>query len=306
MRGRRAIFLAPLLALIALVVSACAPSPPVPRLTHNWAGYIVDGRSSAQPLRRVAGHFRVPTVTCPNANASLSLWVGFDGVIDFQRVPGGPGRPLFQTGVAAACGARGSRPIYYAWTEVAPAPPHNLSMQTARVRPGDVVDAYVTLVGPPSRPQVQMQLVDHGPTGLPGTILWHYSTQTPLINGLPLTAECVTERATDAVTGHEFPLAAFSIVVWGDSFTDGCQVSNRTAAAGQRAIMGNPYGWLVSDVQMLSKETGALLANPSGFTTLRSGRQAFQVAAHAPYFSPVQVSGGLRTPPTNLRFAPAR
>ncbi len=259
-------------------------------------------------MRRVAGHFRVPTVTCTVNNAALSLWVGFDGVIDPQQVPGGPGRPLYQTGVGAACAGPGSEPIYYAWTEAAPAPPRNLDMQTSPVHPGDVFDTYVTVVGSAARPQVQMQLVNHGPSLDPKKALWHYSTQMPLLNGKPLTAECITERPTDGQTGVEYPLAAFSIAVWGDPNTDGCQVSNLTSASGQRPIYGNPYGWLVVPVQMLSNQSGALLANPSGFTTLRSGTQAFQVAAHAPYNStPNDVlvprgEPGLTAPPVDIRY----
>jgi hypothetical protein len=305
---RRSVLLAPVLVLVGLIAAACVPSPPLGTQTTNWAGYVVDARSSAQPLRRVAGHFTVPAVQCTTANATVSLWVGLDGVLDPQQTPGGKGRPLYQTGIGVACGAAGSRPLYYAWTEAAPAPAHNLSRTASPVRAGDVFDAYVTVIGPASGPQVQMQLVNHGPSIDPSKVLWHYSTQTAMVGGTPLTAECITERDTDGTTGQEYPLAGFKIAVWGDPSTDGCQVSNRTAASGQRPIYRNPYGWLVVPNQMLS-DSNVLLANVSGFTTLKSGKQAFQVAGYAPYnanASTPRAADSLTTPPPNIRYRLAR
>jgi hypothetical protein len=204
------------------------------------------------------------------------------------------------------CGEPGSRPLYYAWTEVAPAPAKPLNPQKWQVQPGDVFDTYVTVIGSASRPQIQMQLVNHGPSLDPSKVLWNYSTQTPMTGGNPLVAECITERPTDGRTGELFPLAAFSIAVWGDPSANGCQVSNVTSAAGQRPVYGNPYGWLLVPAQMISQKNGALLANPSGFTTLKSGKQAFQVAAHAPYNSTPRdvltqpLKPGLTQPPADI------
>jgi hypothetical protein len=303
LRRRKVLFLAPLVALIAAVLSACVPTPPVPPISTNWAGYVVDGRASAQPLKRVAAHFKVPTVTCRNENATLALWVGFDGVFDPQLVPGAKGQPLYQTGIAAACGRVGSQPIYFAWTEVAPAPPSNLNPRFSPVRPGDVFDAYAVIIGSAAKPRVQLQLVNHGPAGAPH-VLWNYSTEVPLVNGVPQTAECIAERATDGGTGKVLPLAAFTTAIFGDPTTSGCMVSNIVAGGGQRPIYKNPYGWPIVNMQMQSEQTKVVLVNVSGFTTLKSGTQAWQVAAHSPYFSTPQASDS--TPTTMATLPPLR
>jgi hypothetical protein len=102
------------------------------RLTNststNWSGYAVTGSRYTS----VSASWTEPSVSC-SGTAYSSFWVGLDG--DTSGT-------VEQTGTDADCS--GSTPQYYAWYEMYPKYPVNLS---GTVRPGDHLSASVTTNG---------------------------------------------------------------------------------------------------------------------------------------------------------------
>src|SRR2546423_1870139 len=100
------------------------------KITHstssNWAGYAAfNGRSTSVPAS-----WRQPTASCTSATTYSSFWVGLDGYSS---------NTVEQTGTSADCSGGTSR--YYAWYEMYPKFPVNLSIA---VRPGDSMSGSVT------------------------------------------------------------------------------------------------------------------------------------------------------------------
>jgi len=102
------------------------------RLTNststNWSGYAVTGSR----YMSVSASWTEPSVSC-SGTAYSSFWVGLDG--DTSGT-------VEQTGTDADCS--GSTPQYYAWYEMYPKFPVNLS---GTVKPGDHLSASVTTDG---------------------------------------------------------------------------------------------------------------------------------------------------------------
>jgi hypothetical protein len=94
----------------------------------NWSGYAVTGGRYTS----VSASWTEPSVSC-SGTAYSSFWVGLDG--DTSST-------VEQTGTDADCS--GSTPQYYAWTEMYPKYPVNLSQP---VKPGDKLTASVTTNG---------------------------------------------------------------------------------------------------------------------------------------------------------------
>src|SRR5690348_10941657 len=94
----------------------------------NWSGYAVTGGRYTS----VSSSWTVPAVSC-SGTAYSSFWVGLDG--DTSGT-------VEQTGTDSDCS--GSTPQYYAWYEMYPKFPTNLSNP---VRPGDAMSASVTTDG---------------------------------------------------------------------------------------------------------------------------------------------------------------
>jgi hypothetical protein len=103
------------------------------RISHssstNWAGYSATGGR----FTTVSATWRQPTVSCTAATRYSSFWVGLDG--DGSST-------VEQTGTDADCS--GGHPVYYAWYEMYPKFPTNLSLA---VRAGDTMSARVTTDG---------------------------------------------------------------------------------------------------------------------------------------------------------------
>ena len=99
----------------------------------NWSGYAVTGANGA--YHSVTASWVEPTGTCTSRRAAQysSFWVGLDG--DTSST-------VEQTGTDADCS--GSTPQYYAWYEMYPKFPVNLSQP---VSPGDTMTASVTTDG---------------------------------------------------------------------------------------------------------------------------------------------------------------
>jgi Peptidase A4 family len=103
------------------------------KITHstssNWAGYAAFNGT----YTGVSASWRQPTASCTSATTYSSFWVGLDGYSSST---------VEQTGTSADCS--GGAPRYYAWYEMYPKFPVNLSIA---VRPGDSMSASVTTDG---------------------------------------------------------------------------------------------------------------------------------------------------------------
>jgi hypothetical protein len=112
------------------VVRHGAPNHRITRSTStNWAGYSATGGR----FTKVSATWKQPTATCTAASAYSSFWVGLDG--DGTNT-------VEQIGTDADCS--GGKPVYYAWYEMYPKFPVNLSLT---IRPGDTLSASVTTDG---------------------------------------------------------------------------------------------------------------------------------------------------------------
>lgn len=106
--------------------------------SSNWSGYAV-ASSTSTPVAysSVTGTWTVPTATCgpTDAGASSAVWVGIGGYSLTSQA-------LEQTGTDADCDESG-KPTYYAWYELIPSNPVNL---TAKVMPGDTITTSVNIL----------------------------------------------------------------------------------------------------------------------------------------------------------------
>lgn len=97
--------------------------------SSNWSGYsAVNGRYTS-----VSANWTQPTASCTSATTYSSFWVGLDG---------NGSNTVEQTGASADCS--GGSPRYYAWYEMYPKYPVNLSLT---IRPGNAMSASVTTDG---------------------------------------------------------------------------------------------------------------------------------------------------------------
>src|SRR5436189_2758976 len=107
-----------------------APNHKISQSTSsNWSGYsAINGRYTT-----VSANWTQPTASCTSQTTYSSFWVGLDG--DGSST-------VEQTGTSADCS--GGSPRYYAWYEMYPKFPVNLSIS---VRAGDAMSASVTTDG---------------------------------------------------------------------------------------------------------------------------------------------------------------
>jgi len=97
--------------------------------SSNWSGYsAINGTYTS-----VSANWTQPTASCTSTTTYSSFWVGLDG--DGSNT-------VEQTGTSADCS--GGSPRYYAWYEMYPKFPTNLSLA---IRPGDSISASVTTNG---------------------------------------------------------------------------------------------------------------------------------------------------------------
>ncbi len=137
-RPNRLVIALPLLAALALPATATAQptlrqAPPNHRITRststNWSGYAATGTR----FTSVSATWKQPAATCTSATTYASFWVGLDG--DTSNT-------VEQTGTDADCSS--GSPVYYAWYEMYPRFPKNLSLA---IHPGDTIHASVTTSG---------------------------------------------------------------------------------------------------------------------------------------------------------------
>jgi Peptidase A4 family len=97
--------------------------------SSNWSGYsAINGRYTS-----VSASWKQPTASCTSATTYSSFWVGLDG--DGSNT-------VEQTGTSADCS--GGQPRYYAWYEMYPKFPVNLSLT---ISAGDSISGSVTTDG---------------------------------------------------------------------------------------------------------------------------------------------------------------
>jgi hypothetical protein len=135
----RRIIVAAVVAAIAAAVPALAAAKPASGLMNdpnhkltnststNWSGYAATGGQ----FTSVSASWTQPTAVCSFGTSYSSFWVGIDG---------DGSNSVEQTGSSADCSSA-NVPNYYAWYEMYPKYPVNLS---GTVRPGDAFTASVT------------------------------------------------------------------------------------------------------------------------------------------------------------------
>jgi len=190
-------------------VDALLPSTP----SSNWSGYAVTSSTSTPvDYTSVTGTWTVPTATCSSATAGASsaVWVGIGGYSLTSQA-------LEQTGTDADCSNSGV-PTYYAWYELVPADPVNLS---AKVMPGDTITTSVNILPTTSTgtTQVELQVKNR-------TRKW---TVTKIVTPTAIdtsSAEWITEAPSDCSSYRctPVPLANFGSVTIGNIAAKGDSV----------------------------------------------------------------------------------
>jgi Peptidase A4 family len=220
-------------ALVAMVafgggVGALSAQGHAPRIagatnsdSTNWSGYAVTGST---PFTDVQGSWTQPSASCSSSTASpseaptakdssgnghgqggghgqgsgsgkvqssySSFWVGLDGYSSST---------VEQVGTDADC--VGTTPTYYAWYELYPAFPINLSTVSNPVSVGDALSAEVSVdTGSDS---VTIRISDAGK--------WDFSTSVPDRNYTLSSAEWIAEAPS---SGKVLPLANFGSVAF--------------------------------------------------------------------------------------------
>lgn len=222
-------------------VAAAAPAHSAPRIhvrdghggvnstSTNWSGYATTGSRYTS----VAGSWKEPTASCSaGQTAYSSFWVGIDG--DTTNT-------VEQTGTDADCSS--GTPTYYAWYEMYPKFPVNLSNPVA---PGDSLSASVTTTGSGSFTLTISDSTQH----------WSFSTKQSSKKAKLGSAEWIAEAPSGS--GGVLPLANFGTVSFSSCTANGVGISS------------NPN----VDEIVMETSGGVVKAQPSGL----SGGNAFSVA----------------------------
>lgn len=195
----------------------------------NWSGYASTGTTYSS----VAGSWTQPSASCASGETSYSsFWVGIDGDTTSS---------VEQTGTDADCSS--GTPTYYAWYEMYPKYPVNLSNT---VRPGDHLTASVTVSGSGT---FTLKISD-------STQGWSYSTNQKSTRAKRGSAEWIAEAPSSS--GGVLPLTNFGTVSFSNCTANGT------------AISSNPN----VDEIVMETSSGTVKAQPSSL----SGGNAFSVA----------------------------
>ena len=163
----------------------------------NWSGYAVTGGR----YTTVSASWTQPKATC-SGTAYSSFWVGLDG--DTSGT-------VEQTGTDADCS--GSTPQYYAWYEMYPKFPVNLS---GKVAPGDKLSASVTTNGSGS---FTLTITD-------STQGWSNTKTARLKSARLASAEVIAEAPSSS--GGVLPLANFGTVSFTGAKANGSMLTSST------------------------------------------------------------------------------
>ena len=140
-----------------------------------------------------------PSAACPSRKAQYSsFWVGIDGYNSGT---------VEQTGTDADCNGR-NNPVYYAWYEMYPNPPVNLSMT---ITPGDTISAEVSASG--NTFTLTIKDVTTGAS---------FTSSQALSSAAKSSAEWVAEAPSSCIVQCQvLPLANFGTVNFSGSYTTG-------------------------------------------------------------------------------------
>jgi peptidase A4-like protein len=162
--------------------------------SSNWSGYAATGSR----FTSVSASWTEPTVVC-SGTAYSSFWVGLDG--DTSST-------VEQTGTDADCS--GSTPQYYAWYEMYPKFPSDLSNP---VKPGDAMSASVTTDG---AGRFTLTISD-------STQNWTFSTTQRLKSAALASAEVIAEAPSSR--SGVLPLADFGTVNFANATANGVSLA---------------------------------------------------------------------------------
>ena len=205
----------------------------------NWSGYATYG--TGVTFTDVKGLWTVPAATCPVRKAQYaSFWVGIDGYNS---------NSVEQTGTDSDCAGK-NRPQYYAWYEMYPAAPVNLSMA---IHPGDAMSAEVSVSG--TNFTLTITNTTTGAT---------FTTTKASASAAKTSAEWVAEAPSSCrLQCTVLPLANFGTVNFSGSFTTG---NGHTGTISDAA-------WSNDEITMVTGG-GTVKAQPSA---LSNGGQNFSV-----------------------------
>ena len=163
----------------------------------NWSGYAATGTT----FTSISSSWTEPTATCNFGTAYSSFWVGLDGYSS---------NSVEQTGTDADCSSA-NIPQYYAWYEMYPKFPVNLSNP---VKPGDAMSASVTVdhVG-----RFTLSIAD-------STQNWTFSTSQRANKASLSSAEVIAEAPSSR--GGVLPLANFSTMKFGASTANSASLAS--------------------------------------------------------------------------------
>lgn len=203
---RRTIVAAVVAAALTTLVATAAAGGSATRLRHdpnhkltqstssNWSGYAATGSR----FTSVSASWTEPTVVC-SGTAYSSFWVGIDG--DTSST-------VEQTGTSADCS--GSTPQYYAWYEMYPKFPSNLS---SPVQPGDAMSASVTTDGVGRFTLTISDSTQH----------WTFTTTQRLKSAALASAEVIAEAPSSR--SGVLPLANFGTVSFSSATANGVSLA---------------------------------------------------------------------------------
>ena len=135
MKMRALIAVLPVVTAVAVGASP-AVADSTSSVSANWSGYQVTPAYGSNGFSDVSGSWVQPSANCNTGNAAYSaFWVGLGG--------GAQAQSLEQVGTQADCSSSGQA-SYYAWYELVPNAPVQLSMQ---IVPGDQIAAEVNVSG---------------------------------------------------------------------------------------------------------------------------------------------------------------
>ncbi len=196
----------------------------------NWSGYAA--YQSGTTFTDAKATWTQPPVACPKRGTQYaSFWVGLDGYNS---------NSVEQIGTDSDCSRGSGR--YYAWFEMYPAAPVNLTMA---VHPGDAIAAEVSASG-----TTFTLTINNLTTGVT------FSTQQTSSSAARTSAEWVAEAPSSCfITCSVLPLANFGTVNFQGSYTTGNGHTGSVSDA----------GWTDDSITMVTN-SGTVKASPSALS----------------------------------------
>jgi Peptidase A4 family len=162
----------------------------------NWAGFAAFQKRTT--FSAVRGRWIEPTATCnTNKTQYASFWIGIDGYNS---------NTVEQIGTDSDC--VGHTPTYYAWFEMYPAPPHNIT--GVAIHPGDRIVTRISA----SNHRFTLVLTN-------ATTGKTFKTREKLLQAQQSSAEWIAEAPSGCTSQscHVLPLANFGSIDFTGSYT---------------------------------------------------------------------------------------